>query len=104
MQITSYLSSADETIDTCNEAFWTTADPDMTDQSSKLASFNGERKDWKTWKKQRSGYKIINEEEFEATKAFQTRGRETESPSSTKQEQKIQQEQKKATRCEWRAS
>ena len=37
----------------------------MTDDSSKLARFNGERKDWKTWKKQRNGYKIINEEEFE---------------------------------------
>ena len=65
MQITSYLSSADGTIDTCNETFQDTEYEAMTDQSSKLASFNGERKEWKTWKKQRNGYKIINEGQFE---------------------------------------
>ena len=51
MQITSYLSSADGTIDTCNETFQDTEYEAMTDQSSKLAHFNGEHKDWMTWKK-----------------------------------------------------
>ena len=37
----------------------------MNDKTAGLTRFNGERKHWKTWKKQRNGYKIINEEEFE---------------------------------------
>ena len=34
----------------------------MNDKTAGLTRFNGERKHWKTWKKQR---KIINEDEFE---------------------------------------
>ena len=37
----------------------------MNDNNGSLTRFNGERMNWKTWKKQKNGYKIINEEEFE---------------------------------------
>merc|ERR1712137_139187 len=57
-------SSADWAIDKLVN-FLQTTDHDMNDKTAGLTRFNGEHKHWKTWKKQRNGYKIINEEEFE---------------------------------------
>ena len=44
----------------------------MTDNNGRLARFNAERKNWKTFKKQMKRHKIINEGNVKATKAFQT--------------------------------
>ena len=37
----------------------------MTDNNGSLTRFNGERKNWKTFKKQMKGHKIINEDKYE---------------------------------------
>ena len=43
-----------------------------------------ERKEWKTWKKQRNGYKIINEEQFEGSPPMSDEESETRKEDSMK--------------------